>query len=97
MAQTRAMQPSTFYLGSKLAEPEYVSIAVKNIPLETMIEFDLNQYADGGNVLFQVDGTMYGHPVAGRIATQTLSITSASTVIFKTLIYHHFLKMLLTT
>jgi hypothetical protein len=61
-----------FYLGSKLAEPEYVSIAVANIPLETMMEFDLHSYADGGHVLFQVDGTMYGHPVAGRIANADL-------------------------
>ena len=61
-----------FYLGSKLTEPEYVSIAVKNIPSETMMEFDLHRYADSGNVLFQVDGTMYGHPVAGRIANEDL-------------------------
>jgi hypothetical protein len=39
-----------FYLGSKLTEPEYVSIPVKNIPVETMIEFDLQQYTDDGNV-----------------------------------------------
>ena len=61
-----------FYLGSKLAEPEYVSIAIKNIPSDTMMEFDLHQYADGGHILFQVDGTMYGHPVAGRIANADL-------------------------
>jgi hypothetical protein len=61
-----------FYLGSKLTEPEYFSIPVKNIPVETMIEFDLQQYANDDNVLFQVDGTMYGHPVAGRIANADL-------------------------
>ena len=37
-----------------------------------MIEFDLQRYSDNGNVLFQVDGTMYGHPVAGRIANADL-------------------------
>ena len=61
-----------FYLGSKITEPEYVSISIKSIPAETMMEFDLQQYADNGNVLFQVDGTMYGHPVAGRIANADL-------------------------
>ena len=63
---------SNFYLGSKLTEPEYVSIAVKDIPIETMIEFDLDQYIDNDHVLFQVDGTMYGHPVSGRVANTDL-------------------------
>jgi len=61
-----------FYLGSKLDQPEYVSIAVKDIPAETMIEFDLHKYAAHDHVLFQVDGTMYGHPVAGRVANADL-------------------------
>ena len=61
-----------FYLGSKLDQPDFVSIAVKDIPEETMLEFDLQQYVSNDAVLFQVDGTMYGHPVAGRIANADL-------------------------
>ena len=61
-----------FYLGSELEDPEYCSIPVRDIPDETMIEFDLQQYVANDTVLFQVDGTMYGHPVAGRIANADL-------------------------
>jgi hypothetical protein len=61
-----------FYLGSKLPRPEYVRIKLKDIPLETIAWHSLEQYIEGDSILFQVDGSMYGHPVAGRISNQDL-------------------------
>ena len=61
-----------FYLGSKLPRPEYVRIKLKDIPLETIALHSLEQYIEGDSILFQVDGSMYGHPVAGRISNQDL-------------------------
>jgi hypothetical protein len=61
-----------FYLGSSLPQSEWISIPVANIPEETLARYSLHQFIVKGHVLFRVDGTMYGHPVAGRLANQDL-------------------------
>jgi hypothetical protein len=65
-----------FYLGSSLDRPEFVRIYVKDIPDETIEREGLRQFinssSNGDYILFQVDGSMYGHPVSGRIANRDL-------------------------
>ena len=63
---------SDFYLESKLPRADYVRIAVKHIPDDILTEYDLHKYIDNGHILFQVDGAMYGHPAAGRLANSDL-------------------------
>ena len=41
-------------------------------PEETLVKQSLNQFVVKGHILFRVDKTMYGHPVAGRIANKDL-------------------------
>jgi hypothetical protein len=62
-----------FYLGGdNLPRPEYCRVKLKDIPLETIALHSLEQFIDGDEILFQVDGSMYGHPVAGRVCYQDL-------------------------
>ena len=62
-----------FYLGGdNLPRPEYCRVKLKDIPLETIALHSLEQYIDRDEILFQVDGSMYGHPVAGRVCYQDL-------------------------
>jgi hypothetical protein len=61
-----------FYLGSTLPKAEWIRIPVANFPEETLVKHSLNQFVVKGHILFRVDKTMYGHPVAGRIANKDL-------------------------
>ena len=57
-----------YYLGCQLDREEYLWIPTKHMTAKTMNEFNLYQYVSDGKILFRVDGSMYGHPAAGRIA-----------------------------
>ena len=62
-----------FYLrGDNLPRPEYCRVKLKDIPLETIALHSLEQYIENDEILFQIDGSMYGHPVAGRVCNQDL-------------------------
>ena len=61
-----------FYLGSTLPKAAWIRIPTANIPEETITEYCLREFIVNGHILFRVDGTMYGHPVAGRLANQDL-------------------------
>lgn len=55
-----------YYLGSKLPRSEWLRISTKYMNEELLIE--LQKYVVAGTVLFEVVGSMYGHPAAGLIA-----------------------------
>ena len=55
-----------YYLGSKLPRSEWLRISTKYMNEELLIE--LQDYVVAGTVLFEVIGSMYGHPAAGLIA-----------------------------
>ena len=59
---------SDFYLGSSLDSPCWVDIPTEDIPMAILLQYNLLQYISKGKIRCRVDGTMYGHPVAGRIA-----------------------------
>ena len=61
-----------FYLMSSLEQPEWINISIKNIPLSLLEEHNLIQFISDEHILCRVDGTMYGHPVAGRFANADL-------------------------
>jgi len=61
-----------FYLMSRLAQPEWIRVPTKNIPRAILEEHNLVQYIVNDHILCRVDGTMYGHPVAGRFANADL-------------------------
>ena len=47
-------------------------IPIKDVPEETIEREGLRRFINGDFILFQVDGSMYGHPVSGRIANRDL-------------------------
>ena len=55
-----------YYLGSKLPRSEWLRISTKYMNEELL--YKLQDYIVAGTVLFEVVGSMYGHPSAGRIA-----------------------------
>jgi len=55
-----------FYLKSTLPQPEWITIPVKDIPTSLLEAHDLVKFVVDGHILCRVDGTMYGHPYAGR-------------------------------
>ena len=57
-----------YYLGCQLDREEYLWIPTTHICPKTLDEFDLNKYITNKKILFRVDGPMYGHPAAGRVA-----------------------------
>ncbi len=61
-----------FYLESDLDQPSWVNISVEDIAMDILTEYDLLKYVHKGRILCRVDGTMYGHPAAGRIAHKDL-------------------------
>jgi hypothetical protein len=61
-----------FYLKSTLPQPEWITIPVKDIPISLLAKHDLNKFVVDGHILCRVDGTMYGHPFAGRGANTAL-------------------------
>jgi len=67
-----------FYLMSTLPQPEWILVPVKDIPSTTLEEHHLNDFVVDGHILCRVDGTMYGHPYAGRGANLDLVTHLAS-------------------
>ena len=63
---------SDYCLGCKLERPEYVRIPTKVFHPLTILKYDLQKYIVNGFILFEVNGSMYGHPAAGRIAQKEL-------------------------
>ena len=57
-----------YYLKGRLHRPEYLWIPIKHMTATTLADFSLNPYVSEGKILFEVNGSMYGHPAAGRIA-----------------------------
>ena len=63
---------SDFYLGSKLERPEWMWIPISHMSEQTIEKYDLRQYVHNKKILFQVNGTIYGHPASGHIAQNDL-------------------------
>lgn len=63
---------SDFYLGSKLKRPEWMWIPISHMSEQTIEKHDLRQYVHNKKILFQVNGTIYGHPASGHIAQNDL-------------------------
>ena len=61
-----------FYIFTPLEEPAYMGVPVKEIPQEIVIEYDLMKRAHNGMVYFKIVQSMWGHPVAGRLANKHL-------------------------
>ena len=59
---------SNYYLQGKLDRPEYVLIPITDLPAEVIDRLGLRPYVNNNKILFEVNGSMYGHPAAGRIA-----------------------------
>ena len=57
-----------YYLGCNLQRPEYLWIPTKHMMANTLDAFGLHTYISNDKILFEVNGSMYGHPAAGRIA-----------------------------
>ena len=57
-----------YYLGCSLHRPEYLLIPIKHMTATTIADFSLHPYVSENKILFEVNGSMYGHPAAGRIA-----------------------------
>ncbi len=55
-----------YYLGSKLPRSEWLRISTKYMNKDLLDT--LQDYVVAGNVLFEVVGSMYGHPAAGLIS-----------------------------
>ena len=59
---------SNYYLQGKLDRPEYVLIPITDLPATVIDQCGLRPYIHNNKILFEVNGSMYGHPAAGRIA-----------------------------
>jgi len=57
---------------SKLPQPEWITVPVKDVPYSLLQEHNLTQFIVDDHILCRVDGTMYGHPFAGRGANTDL-------------------------
>ena len=55
-----------FYLKSTLPVPGWIQVPIKDISQSILAAHDLIKYIVDGHILCRVDGTMYGHPYAGR-------------------------------
>jgi hypothetical protein len=62
-----------FYLNTPMAEPEYMRIALVDIPEEIINEYNLREIVHtDGYVYIQINGGMYGLPQAGILANKLL-------------------------
>jgi hypothetical protein len=61
-----------FYLGTPLAEHEWMRVELKQIPLDIQEKYDLPKYAKNGAVLFEIMKGIYGLPQAGKLAQDRL-------------------------
>ena len=55
-----------------MIRPEYIRITRKQLPDETMVEFQLDQYLDKDVVYFEVNKGMYGLKQAGLLANERI-------------------------
>jgi hypothetical protein len=67
-----------FYLMSTLPVPGWIKIPVKDVSQSLLEEHNLLQFVVDNHILCRVDGTMYGHPYAGRGANIDLVAHLAS-------------------
>jgi hypothetical protein len=61
-----------FYLGTPLAEKEYMRIRLDQIPQDIQEKYHVAQYADGDSVLVEVRKGIYGLKQAGKLAQERL-------------------------
>lgn len=61
-----------FTSAAPFQKAEWIRIQVENFPEDTLAKHSLDQFVVKGHILSRVDKTMYGHPVAGRIANKDL-------------------------
>jgi len=67
-----------FYLGTPMAEYEYMRVELKQIPLEVQDKYELQKYAKDGVVLMEIMKGIYGLPQAGKLAQDRLIAHLAS-------------------
>ena len=61
-----------YYLGTPLAEPEYMSVSLKHIPLDIQNKYNLQALAHNGSVVMRLGTTVYGLKSAGRLSQDRL-------------------------
>jgi hypothetical protein len=61
-----------YYLGTPLAEPEYMSVNLKHIPIDIQNKYNLQQLAHNGSVVMRLGTTVYGLKSAGRLSQDRL-------------------------
>ena len=61
-----------YYLGTKMVEPEFMSISLKHIPLDIQTKYGLQQLAQNGSVVMKIGSTIYGLKSAGRLSQDRL-------------------------
>ena len=62
----------SFYLGSKLDRSEWMLVPTKFMSQDLISELKLEEYIHKDYILFEVTGSLYGHPAAGRISNKDL-------------------------
>ena len=62
----------SFYLGSKLDRSEWMLVPTKFMSQDLISELKLEEYIHKDHILFEVTGSLYGHPAAGRISNKDL-------------------------
>ena len=67
-----------FYIFSPMVHPAYMCVPLKDIPDIIINKYNLRTNAHNGKAYFKVLMSMYGHPVAGRLANQLLWKTIAT-------------------
>ena len=73
-ARFASMDIKDFYITKmhRLEKSVYIKTPIKDIPKETIAEYDLKKFERDGIVIFKVDGCMYGLKEAGLIAQKAL-------------------------
>ncbi len=72
-AKTMLADIKNYYLGTPLADKEYMKIHISLTPQEIIDEYDLTKYVDDkGFVYVEISKGMYGLPQAGILANQQL-------------------------
>ena len=66
------MDIKDFYLNTPMERPEYMAIALHDIPQEIITQYDLTKLVHNGKVYVKIVKGMYGLPQAGRIANGLL-------------------------
>ena len=61
-----------YYLGTPMDRPEFIKVALRQIPTVIKDRYQLNTLAHNGTVILQVNKGMYGLVQAGRLAQEKL-------------------------